>query len=69
MTFSHALELLKDGRKMARQGWNGRGMYIYLEPRSNMMEAHFIMYTADGKFQPGWLASQADLLADDWTTP
>lgn len=67
MTFSKALEHLKDGWKVSRSGWNGKGMYIYLEPKSGVMEAHIVMYTAEGKFQPGWLASQADLLADDWT--
>ena len=30
------------------------------------VQGYFAMYTADGKWQPGWLASQSDILAEDW---
>lgn len=65
MTFSEALDRLKKYDAVAREGWNGKGMYIYLE-RLEGYEPFIVMYTAQGKHQPGWLASQADMLADDW---
>ena len=34
MNFGHALELLKDGHRVAREGWNGKGMFIFLVPGS-----------------------------------
>lgn len=72
MSFSDALNHLKSGGKVYRDGWNGKGMYLYLE--SDLMrnaeyhkfEPCIVMFTAQGKHQPGWLASQADLLAEDW---
>ncbi len=53
-TFGRAIEFMKQGKKIAREGWNGKGMYITLIPAGNAM-------------QPGWLASQSDMLAEDWT--
>jgi hypothetical protein len=82
-SFSWALELLKLGEKVARKGWNGRGMFIFLVPGSTFKVnrppllgiypegtdisyyAHIDMKTAQGYIVP-WLASQADLLAEDW---
>ena len=70
--FGEAIKYLKRGIKVARQGWNGKGMYITLIPSGNAMFQGFDMQdcigmkTANDKMQPGWLASQADLLADDW---
>lgn len=81
MTFGHALEALKEGRRVARAGWNGKGMYLlYVGPQDwnfdndNVEEkeadfqcyAFIVMKTADNKFVP-WLASQTDVLAEDWT--
>ena len=79
MTFSEALELLKGGNLIQREGWNGKGMHLYLEQGSHLplssgiekgttriYEPVICMYTAQGTHQPGWLASQADILADDW---
>lgn len=70
MTFGEALSLMKQGSKVARSGWNGKGMYLYLQPRfthnNTDFEPNIVMFTAQGKHQPGWLASQADILADDW---
>ena len=83
MNFSQALEQIKAGSKLARQGWNGKDMFIYLVPGSKFLvnraplnviypegteityHAHIDMKTAQGYCVP-WLASQADLLADDW---
>lgn len=87
MDFSKALKELKKGEKIARRGWNGKGMFIYLvkgtcidedflhdEPRRHgvakmgfaKFNAHIDMRTADGSVCVGWLASQTDLMADDW---
>ena len=83
MNFSDALAFLKDGRKAARLGWNGKGMFIFLVSGSRFQvsrapllgiypegteiryHAHIDMRTADGMVVP-WLASQTDLLAEDW---
>lgn len=85
MTFGEAIEFLKQGCKVARLGWNGRGMWLILVPGSNgirpvagtpysnagitekvNINPHIDMFTASGDMQPGWLASQTDMLADDW---
>ena len=69
MTFGDALEELKKGESIQRRGWNGKGMYIYLEKQLSCRIKHepvIIMLTAQRKLQPGWLASQADMLAEDW---
>lgn len=81
--FSRALDLLKAGDKVARKGWNGKDMFIFLVPGSKFLvnrppllgiypegteityHAHIDMKTAQGYAVP-WLASQADLLAEDW---
>lgn len=66
MNFSHALDLLKSGHKLARKGWNGKGMYIELYQSQKPEYLPWLrMYTVDQKFVP-WLASQTDLLANDW---
>lgn len=82
-SFGTALQYLKDGRKVARKGWNGKGMFLFLVPGSTFKVdrspllgiypegteidycPHIDMKTADGKVVP-WLASQTDVLADDW---
>lgn len=76
MNFGQALHLLKHGKKVSREGWNGKGMYIYLlkfpDPNETdalngvELEPCICMYTAQGKHQPGWLASQPDILSNDW---
>lgn len=77
MTFAQALENLKGGRKVARSGWNGKGMYLFhiaakhweyarMPGEPDYPRLPFIaMKTADDKVVP-WLASLTDLLADDW---
>lgn len=84
--FGGALNALKNGNKVARRGWNGKGMYIYLmsglylEPEQVNertrkcigegvpldSQPYIAMKNAQGQWQPGWLASQADMLAEDW---
>jgi hypothetical protein len=90
MNFGEALEELKAGNKVARRGWNGKGMFIYLVEgtivsfknlRGNAakhitkevtglddacINSHIDMKAADGTVVVGWLASQTDMLAEDW---
>jgi hypothetical protein len=66
MTFSAALTYLKAGQKLQRTGWNGQGMYVWMvESHGGDHRAYLEMFTVDKKFVP-WVASQTDLLADDW---
>ena len=75
MTFGLAIEALKKGSKVARAGWNGKGMWLGLVANWNgqigAMSPNYGllpwigMKTADDKFVP-WLASQTDMLSDDW---
>lgn len=87
LNFGQALEHLKAGGRVARVGWNGKGMWLALQKgypdgvpiNKNTAEAtgvpegtvckflpYIIMKTATGEFVP-WLASQTDVLAEDWT--
>jgi hypothetical protein len=72
MNFGQAVEALKDGQKVAREGWNGKGMWLKLIKAGNAvfmgyeMQDCIGMKTANNEMQPGWLASQADILAEDW---
>ena len=66
--FGWAIQQLKAGRRVTRMGWNGRGMYLELQvpdTNSKMTLPYIYMYTAQGHLVP-WLASQTDMLADDW---
>lgn len=83
MNFGQALAALKEGLKVSRAGWNGKGMFLFLVPGSTFKVnrapllgiypegteinycPHIDMRTADGKIVP-WLASQTDVLAEDW---
>ena len=84
--FGWALRRLKQGKAVARKGWNGKGMFLMFQPDSkvpgNMMRnelakkfygdsiveihGHIDMKAADGTYVVGWLASQTDMLAEDW---
>lgn len=107
--FGGALTALKAGRKIARQGWNGKGMFVFMRPEDELsvdmivnkvkslpdsvkkfftakcawhekesrtkvspenikvkFTAYLCMYAADGSIVNGWLASQTDILAEDW---
>lgn len=93
MNFGQAIEALKAGKKVARTGWNGKGMFIYMvrgtlvdkdrlrnEAYTHLKDcdscgdstgavtinAHIDMKAADGSVVVGWLASQTDMLAEDW---
>lgn len=68
MNFSEALIELKNGRKLSRSGWNGKGMYLELQipdEHSKMSLPYVYMKTACNNLVP-WLCSQTDMLADDW---
>lgn len=68
MDFGRAIESLKDGDKVHRSGWNGKGMYLELQTpdaNSKMTLPYIYMKTADDNLVP-WLASQTDILANDW---
>jgi hypothetical protein len=65
MGFGQAIEALKNGQRVARAGWNGMSMYTYLLTVPGY-EPGICMHTAQGKEQPGWLASQPDILSADW---
>ena len=70
--FGEVLNALKNGQKAARMEWNGKGMYITIISAGNAMCQGYEMQdcigmkTADNKMQPGWVPSQADMLAEDW---
>lgn len=104
MNFGEALEAVKEGKLIAREGWNGKGMFVFqrladeITPKviENIKslpyavkqfvankygnETHYAsggeikvkftsylcMYAADGSIVNGWLASQTDMLAEDW---
>ena len=69
MSVSMALEALKEGKAVSRSGWNGKGMYVALQlpdASSKMMLPYLYLCTVQGELVP-WLASQTDMLADDWS--
>lgn len=91
MNFGQAIEALKSGQRVARAGWNGKGMWLAYTPGSEFapelvkpghaaahrakeaptenvrLLPHIDMRAADGSMVIGWLASQTDMLAEDWT--
>lgn len=90
--FDRAINCIKNGLKVQRAGWNGKGMWVALTPGSSFpahhakeghaaahraaemsdteydisLLPHIDMRAADGSMVIGWLASQTDLLAEDW---
>ena len=109
LNFGQAIEALKQGKRVARQGWNGKGMFIFMRPADDLnidvvidnvkslpqsvkdyyrkdvtddkgvrifpadandkvkFTAYLCMKAADGTIVNGWLASQTDILSEDWT--
>jgi hypothetical protein len=83
LDFGGAIKALKAGKKVARQGWNGKNMFLYYVPANKYpyttavgqsiadsdgkveYGAYIAMKTAQGNVVP-WLASQTDVLAEDW---
>ena len=81
MNFGQAIEALKNGENVSRKGWNGKGMFLFLAEnlgfetkadmeafqKSGMNVCNSIcMLTAQCEIVVGWLASQTDMLAEDW---
>ena len=105
VNFGQAVEALKQGKRVTRQGWNGKDMFIFERPSDSIpvqtvieniksipdsvklylhnkykhdyvgasgevfkvnFDAYLCMYTANGSIVNGWLASQTDILAEDW---
>src|SRR5579883_2495583 len=89
MDFGDALLALKEGKRVSRAGWNGKGMWLAYSPGSKALPADrfwagpnreyatikggtadvlpcITMKTATGEILMGWLASQTDMLSDDW---
>ncbi len=99
LTFGSAIQALKNGKRVAREGWNGKGMFIYLNkgsfdfsiPSKDILSEECFtiggvcqelfekgdggtitrmpnlnMKAADNSIVTGWLASQTDILAEDW---
>ncbi len=80
MNFGQALEAIKDGGRASREGWNGKNQYIeiatnisYINAKGDTINATHesignkaIAFVGTLGTQLGWLASQADMLADDW---
>lgn len=76
-TFGDALKALKAGKRVARRGWNGRGIFIELQcpDENSKMTSPYIFIDTTGlqttnpgapKSRVPWLASQTDMLAEDW---
>lgn len=80
MNFGQALEALKQGARICRTGWNGKGMWLSIVKAGEWSTSAWMkwplntefetapwigMMTADKQFVP-WLASQTDILAEDW---
>ena len=80
MSFGLAIEAMKKGKKVARRGWNGKNQHIELATRISYMTSEGVFVNVEHEaignkaiafcgtsgVQMGWLASQADMLADDW---
>lgn len=80
MSFGLAIEAMKKGKKVARRGWNGHNQHIELATRISYMTSEGVFVNVEHEaignkaiafcgtsgVQMGWLASQADMLADDW---
>lgn len=80
MDFGDAIKLLKLGKKLQRSGWNGKKQYIelatnisYKNADGNIINVEHdaigncaIAFVGTSGVQLGWLASQADMLAEDW---
>lgn len=80
MDFGRAIQLLKVGQRVQRKGWNGKNQYIELATNISYKNANneivnaehdaignkAIAFVGTSGVQLGWLASQADMLAEDW---
>ena len=82
MKFGEAIEKVKEGKKITREGWNGKEQYVelatcisYVNSSGDVVNSEHdaignkaLAFVGTSGVQIGWLASQADMLADDWIT-
>ena len=81
MDFGKALEALKSGKKVCRTNWNGKNQYLFLAKDAEFhtdanigdlqnqdieLPPFICIKTTRNQIQCGWLASQSDMLSDDW---
>lgn len=80
MNFGKAIEAVREGKKIQREGWNGKNQYVELATcisykntngeiinvEHNNIGSTALAFVGTSGVQLGWLASQADMLADDW---
>lgn len=80
MSFGAAIEAVKNGKRIARNGWNGKNQYVELATCISYKNAvgevvnvdhcnignKALAFVGTSGVQLGWLASQADMLANDW---
>ena len=80
MDFGKAIEALKAGKKVGRTGWNGKDQYVvlathigfeipartFVNPNHRDIGNKASAFVGTSGVQIGWLASQADMLAEDW---
>ena len=80
MDFGKAIAAVKTGKRIARSGWNGKSQYVelaqnisYVDPFGTIVNANHaaighsaLAFVGTSGVQLGWLASQADMLAEDW---
>lgn len=79
LTFGHAIEMMKRGKKVARRGWNGKGQFVtigteftYVDCNGKQNAEHetsgkcALVFHGTIGVQVGWLASQSDMLSEDW---
>lgn len=80
MNFGEAIELAKQGKRIQRKGWNGKAQYVVLATNisfknvsGEIINANHeaignkaLAFAGTSGVQLGWLASQADMLAEDW---
>ncbi|ENJ8541423.1 DUF2829 domain-containing protein [Raoultella planticola] len=78
LSFGLAIEALKQGHRVARAGWNGKNQWVvYVKPgfydvgcslgaKAGSLQPFLALKNAQDMFQPGWVPSMGDLLAEDW---
>jgi len=80
MNFGNAINMAKQGARIARSGWNGKNQYVelatnisYMNAKGEIVNANHdaignqaFAFVGTSGVQLGWLASQADMLANDW---
>lgn len=80
MNFGQAIKDVKAGKRIQREGWNGKNQYVelatcisYKNTKGEIVNANHdaignnaLAFVGTSGVQLGWLASQADMLAEDW---